>query len=152
MLMKSLEMPLQKSIPSNSLAKRNANMIKKNWYINVKQCFLHWISGWNVRRFLNLRGIWHRGVVQKYSRFPVVVSFITECVLHFHIFSRSGARENVIPHGNSNVSVQINLMVVENYFWPTLSPINREATIFCISASKSQDFQNFFTSLKNLKN
>eukprot|EP00438_Fugacium_kawagutii_P021252 Skav207773 [mRNA] locus=scaffold2087:200633:201930:+ [translate_table: standard] len=65
---------------------------------------------------------------------------VAKCVFHLGLASISSAREVVVSHGNGNVAVQFNVVVIKDNIAPTFAAIDCKATILSNSISLLHSF------------
>ena len=77
--------------------------------------------------FLNFKGNWR--VVEENADLSILIFFVAECVFDLRLASISSTCEVVVAHGNGNISVQVNLMVVKDDIGPAFATIDCKASI-----------------------
>mmetsp|Transcript_50032 Transcript_50032/g.82311 ORF Transcript_50032/g.82311 Transcript_50032/m.82311 type:complete len:295 (+) Transcript_50032:64-948(+) len=82
-------------------------------------------------------GVGNGGVVQADAHLSIFALPVAKGVLHFADGSIRTAAEVVVAHGNGNVAVQVDLMVVEHHIGPTLATVDGEAMILRNSFTSS---------------
>jgi len=76
-------------------------------------------------------------MVQEDTHLAISASLVTESVLNFAHTSISRAREVVVAHGNANISIDIDLMVVKHHVGPSLATIDRKTMVLRITTLDS---------------
>ena len=77
--------------------------------------------------FLNFKRNWR--VVEENADLTILIFFVAECVFDLRLASIGSTREVVVAHGNGNISVQVNLMVVKDDIGPAFATIDCKASI-----------------------
>lgn len=72
-------------------------------------------------------------MVQEDSCFAVIVALVSKSVFNSVLLSRCGAGKYILAHGNGNVAVEINLVVLELHFLPSLASIDSKTSIFVVA-------------------
>jgi len=72
--------------------------------------------------------------VKEDADFAIVVTLITEGVLHLGLFSSGRASEDVRSHGNSGVAVEVDLVVGELDVAPPFSAVDSKSSVFGVSS------------------
>ena len=89
-------------------------------------CSLHFLLGY--RWFLNFKGNWR--VVEEDADLSILIFLVAKRVFHLGLASVSSTCEVVVAHGNGNISVQVNLVVVKDDIRPAFAAIDCKASIF----------------------
>ena len=72
----------------------------------------------------------HWWVVEKDADLSISILFVAKCVLHLGLTSISSTGKVVGAHGDSDIAVQINLVIVKDHIWPALATTDSKASIF----------------------
>merc|ERR1712019_149534 len=82
-------------------------------------------------RWLSL--VRHRRMVKEDAHLTIVAALIPKGVLDLGLLSGGGTSEVVVAHGNGNVTLDFDLVVVVHAIRPALAAIDRKATVLSVA-------------------
>jgi len=72
-------------------------------------------------------------MVQEDANFTIIAALVPECVLDFGLLSSGCTSEVVVTHGNGNVTLEFDIVIVVHAVRPALAAIDRKAAILSIA-------------------
>merc|ERR1719476_675216 len=75
----------------------------------------------------------HGRMVEEDAHFTVIAAFVPKGVLDLGLLSGGGTGEVVVAHGNGNVTLDFDLVVVIHAIRPALAAIDRKAVVLSVA-------------------
>merc|ERR1719198_1388598 len=72
-------------------------------------------------------------MVQEDAHLPIAAALVPKRILDFGLLSSGCTGEVVVPHGNGNVTLEFDLVVVVHAIRPALAAIDRKATVLSVA-------------------